>query len=225
MAVFLGLSVFFALIIILIFFTSLIYSTLNKSGHNQYQQGEKRIIIVHGYSGDPNFHWYPWIKEEFNKDGVCVIIPKMPPGEFPRESAWVKVIRETVIRPDNNTYIIGHSLGVAAILRYLETLGPNEQVGGVILIAGFSKSLGRKSKLNDFFKKEFDYKKIKSSSVRQIKLIYSSDDKVVSLSYGILLREHLNAELIILDGRGHFNQESDCMKLPELKDIISKLFK
>lgn len=50
-------------------------------------------------------------------------------------------IKDVVGEPDLNTYFAGHSLGLIAILRYLEILPETQKVGGCVFVAGFGEEL------------------------------------------------------------------------------------
>ena len=82
----------------------------------------KRVIIIHGYRGKPETNWKPWLKSELESNGFAVEVPAMPNTDRPTVSEWINKITEVVGEPSLNTYLIGHSLGCIAILRYLESL-------------------------------------------------------------------------------------------------------
>ncbi|MCX6715781.1 MAG: NYN domain-containing protein, partial [Candidatus Taylorbacteria bacterium] len=97
------------------------------------EKKQKRVVIVHRWSGGPNDDWRPWLKNELEKNGCEVFVPEMPDTEAPIIEKWVNCLSKIVGVPDSNTYFIGHSIGCQAILRYLETV--NTLVGGAIFVA------------------------------------------------------------------------------------------
>ena len=96
----------------------------------------KRVIIIHGWDGYPEECWFPWLKDELEKRGFDVVVPAMPDPAEPEIGAWVGHLAELVGEPDENTYLVGHSMGVQTILRYLASLEEG-WIGGVVLVAGF----------------------------------------------------------------------------------------
>ena len=119
----------------------------------------KRVFIIHGWEGSPDSNWFPWLKKELEEKSSKVFVPQMPNADQPKINEWLAHLREIVGRPGENTYFVGHSLGVTAILRYLESLEAEEKISGAILVAGVAKSIGIKE-LENFFINPFDYEKI-----------------------------------------------------------------
>ena len=95
----------------------------------------KKIYIIHGWDGSPEEPMHKWLKKELEGKGFQVTIPLMPNPEEPEINAWIDKIKEVVENPDNDTYFIGHSVGCQGVLRYLETLDSNTNIGGAIFIA------------------------------------------------------------------------------------------
>jgi hypothetical protein len=125
---------------------------------------------------------------------------------------WVLHLAELVGKPTENDYFIGHSLGCITILRYLEQIEESQKVGGAILIAGFTDDLGYKE-LSSFFQKPINFSKIKSRS-KEFIAIHSDNDPYVALSYGDILKEKLDAKLIIGHNMKHFSGDDNITELP-----------
>ncbi len=157
----------------------------------------------------------PWIKHELEEKGFFVIALSMPDPLNPQADAWVKKIYEEVGSPDEDTYLIGHSLGCAAILRYLETI--HTQVGGAVLVAGPSDNM-KLSFIKSFFEKEFDFEKIKHNC-RKFVVIHSDNDRIVPINHAYALKEKLNAKLI-LEHKGHFTSMEGVKELPSLLEAL-----
>lgn len=175
---------------------------------------KKKFVIIHGWEASPEDNWFSWLKEKLESEGHEVVAPQMPNTKNPMLNEWVGHLREVIKNPDENTFLIGHSLGCITILRYLEGLPVNLKIGGAILAAGFPEPIGFEE-LKSFVDKPLDYEKIKSH-LGIIIAMHSDNDPYVSLSNGEILKEKLNAELIILPGRKHFNE----FEFPELLEII-----
>ena len=182
----------------------------------------KRIFLVHGLRGSPEENWLPWLKKELEKNGLTAIVPAMPDAANPKQEAWVKHLAEIIGVPDKDCIFIGHSLGCTAILRYLETLKENQEVGACIFVAGVHEDLGIKE-IKDFFKEPFGWDKIKSHCKKFIAL-HSDNDPYSALRTGDVFRKNLDAEVIIRH-MGHFNQAAGITELPVVLDIVLKLQK
>ena len=87
--------------------------------------------------GGPDKDWFPWLIEELKKTDFEIIAPQLPNTNIPRIENWVPALAHAVGTPDENTYLIGHSMGCQTIARYLVSLPEDIKVGGVIFVAGF----------------------------------------------------------------------------------------
>jgi predicted alpha/beta hydrolase family esterase len=181
----------------------------------------KRIVLVHGWTGHPQSDWIPWLRNELEKINFIVFVPALPDTEHPKMDAWVKHLTKVIGYPDENCYLIGHSLGCITILRYLETLRENQKIGGAVLVAGFASNLGYEE-IESFFKKPIDWEKIKSHCKKFI-AIHSDNDPYVSLHYGDIFKEKLNAEVIVQHDMKHFSENDDITELPIALESVLKI--
>lgn len=183
----------------------------------------KRAIIVHCWEGYPEYCWYPQTKKELGAAGFKVQVPAMPHTELPTMSDWVPFLAGLVGTPDSELWLIGHSIGTVTIMRYLESLPEETKIAGVVLVAGYTESLGFRE-LENFFETKLDFAKIKNKANKFI-LIHSDNDPFVPIQYGHRLKEELDAQLIIKPGMKHFSGAADgedsCLSLPEVFSSIT----
>jgi len=184
----------------------------------------KKAIIVHCWDGYPEYCWYPDVKKELEKKGFEVLVPAMPDTNVPNLSKWLPKLKEIAGTPDEDTYLIGHSIGCITIMRYLESLSEKQKIGGAIFVAGFTDDLGFKE-LKNFFETPINFKKIKLNSKQFVDII-SDNDPYVPLDRGDIIKEKLGAEVIVKHNAKHFSgpvdNESSCTKLPDVVDAIMK---
>lgn len=183
----------------------------------------KRCIIVHCWEGYPNYCWYPWVKKELEKKNFQVIIPEMPDTNNPKLNEWLPKLKDSVKEPDNELYLVGHSLGCITILRYLESLKEDIKIAGVIMVAGFVDNLGYKE-IESFFQTPINYEKIRKHANKFV-AIHSDNDPYVSLDNGDIFKKKLGAKVIIKKNMNHFSgeieNEESCIKLPDvIKSIL-----
>ncbi len=93
-------------------------------------------------------------------------------------------------------------MGATAILRYLEN--SKKKIRQAILIATPTKAVGIKA-IQDFFKVDFDWKKIKSN-VEKIDVINSDDDPYITIKMGKDLAKNLDAKFHLLKNYQHFHK-------------------
>ncbi len=96
----------------------------------------KRVFIIHGWDGYPEEGWFPWLKKELEKNGFEVFVPAMPNPSEPKIEEWIPFLENIIDEPDEDTYLVGHSIGCQTIFRYLEQL-ENKKIGGAVCVAGW----------------------------------------------------------------------------------------
>jgi len=178
----------------------------------------KKIFVIHGFDGSPNGGWRPWIMGELAREETYCGALLMPSPENPKCEEWIHEIeRYTKSNAGDQFYLIGHSLGVPAILRFLEGVG-GKSISGAVLVSGPIHKTENK-KLDSFFEKPFDYQKIRSRC-KNFVVIHGDNDPMVSLEEGKELGEALNAKLIVVPNGGHLNGASGWQKLPQVLDAL-----
>ena len=194
---------------------------------------KKQVFIVHGWDGYPEEGWFPWLKSELEKRGFKVEIPQLPEPENPRIYNWVPALAQTIGKPDENTYLVGHSMGCQTIARYLETLPEETKIGGVVFVAGFFKKL--KGLENDpevletdrhWLKTPLNFSKVKSHFSKST-AIFSDNDPWVPLDNQEDFRKKLGSKIIIEHDMGHFSAsdyfEKKITKLPAVLESLLSL--
>lgn len=186
----------------------------------------KRAVVVHCWEGYPEYCWYPWVKKELEGKGFQVEVGAFPDTEKPNLNAWLPKLREVIGEPDEELFLIGHSLGCATIMRYLETLSENQKIGGVVFVAGFNENVGY-DEIQSFFETPVDLEKIEGRVKNGFVAIHSDDDPYVDLKYADVFKEKLGAEIIIKHNAKHFSgaieDEKSCTQLPDVVLSIEKM--
>lgn len=186
----------------------------------------KRVFIIHGWDGNPENCWFPWLKTELESKGFSVIIPSMPSPETPEIKSWVDHLKNEVREVDENTYFVGHSIGCQTILRYIEQLPQETKIGGIICVAGFFNLSGleteeEKQLAKPWLETKIDFEKIKTHT-NKIIAIFSDDDPFVDLENKELFEKYLGAKTFIEHAKGHFD---DYAKRDELPVVLEELLK
>lgn len=138
----------------------------------------KQIYIIHGYRASSTNHWFPWLKKRLLADGLQADILNMPNPLQPRLGDWLDTLSLSLHTLNENTYIVAHSVGCPAILRFLEHIQLRKQLGGIILVSGFAKSLPALKMLDEFTQGSFDHQKIIEAAKHRA-VIASKDDQIV----------------------------------------------
>lgn len=179
-----------------------------------------RIIVAHGYNAAPDRHWFPWLAEQF-EPGV-VRIPALPNPTAPELEPWVDALSTAVGEVDDETILIGHSLGSVTTLRLLERMPAPWRLRGLIFVAGFVSPLPNLPKLNEFTLPPVDLAPIVASTEFR-HVLSSDDDTTVAPEFTANLAHELNAPLTLIPGGGHFVDRLGCHSIPELLPVINRM--
>ena len=183
----------------------------------------RNIFIFHGTGGHPKENWFPWLKEELEQKEYKVYIPQFPNPDKPLLGPWLKELEQYKDKINEDTILIGHSLGGLFLLRVLEEL--NQPVKAAIIVSGSAgvkpiKFYEGDYNFSDGFK--FDWEKIKSNS-KQFVVFHSDNDPYISLGNGELISEKLGVKLTFIPNAGHFNKDAGYTKFNKLFDTIKSI--
>lgn len=184
---------------------------------------QKKIFIIHRWDGAPSKDWLPWAKEEFEKKGFEVIMPKMPNSQEPKIEEWVPFLTKLVSEVDENNFFIGHSIGCQTIMRYLETVYP-KKVGGIIFVAPWFNLTNLEDEESEVIARPWtqssiDLEKVKNAT-DNINVFMSGNDPFVPLSDKKIFEEKLGAKVIIESNKGHYTEDDDIIEMPNLLKIF-----
>ena len=156
---------------------------------------KRNYLILHGYTGRTDKNFLPWLKLEIEKRGYKVQMPQMPNTEHPRESEQLEYVLKNC-KVDQNTIIIGHSLGTVVAMKVLQKI--NKPIAGLVLVAPAIDPKFHHAESRPFWKtfswENLDYKKLKN--LTQSIYVLSDLQEVHRKEYLEFLAEKLNAKLI-----------------------------
>ncbi|MBN2093881.1 MAG: alpha/beta hydrolase [Candidatus Zambryskibacteria bacterium] len=183
----------------------------------------KKIYLIHGWQSSPEDGFFPWLKKELGSRGFEVIALSMPDPNYPKIETWVPYLQKQIKDPDENTFILAHSIGCQAILRYLETLNKDQKIGGVVLLAGWLHLKNKAREVDENLKiarpwldTPIDWEKIKLHCNKFV-AIASDNDPIVPLSDLEIFAEKLSAKTLIEKNQSHFE---DALELPSALEAI-----
>jgi len=175
-----------------------------------------KAFIFHGTGASKNDHWFPWLQEKLEEKGVKVCRPDFPTPEGQELENWLEMLDEQDMEIDEDTVLIGHSLGAVFILNLLNRRDLN--IEAAYLVSAWTGLLPDEqfNEWNSTFQdQEFDFGKI-MSSVGEIHQFHSEDDPYVPLEMAEELAENLSSNLHLKTDAGHFNADSGYIKFSEL---------
>jgi predicted alpha/beta hydrolase family esterase len=188
----------------------------------------KKVFMVHGFGGEPNGGWRPYLMGKLAREDIWACALAMPMVDNkPIKDEWVAEISRSVGTPDQNIFLVGHSLGVPAILNYIQSLPKDSNIGGVVLVSGIIHSIPGKDKyipINHFYSDEFNFDCIKTKCNKFI-VIHGDNDSAVPFEQAQELSSKLSCELVTIKDGGHLNGSSGWYELPEAFEALLKMIK
>ena len=184
----------------------------------------KRVFIVHGWDGDPDEGWFPWLKKELEQKGFRVQVPAMPESAEPKIESWVSHLSKIVGDVDETTLFVGHSIGCQTVLRYLESLPVDKKIGGAVFVAGWFTLMNMETEeekeiAKPWLETKIDFEKVKHHT-KKFFAVFSDNDNVVPRGNKKLFEEKLGAKTATEHRMGHFSG-SDGVK--ELRCVLEAI--
>jgi len=175
-------------------------------------------ILIHGFKGHSNKNFFPWLKSELEKDGHQVFCPDLPNTREPKIQEQVDYILAHA-KIDENTILVGHSLGGAVTMKLLEKI--NKKVAKVLFTDSFVKpeftDHGR-SEVEKSCDWKFNFSKVKKLSDEFIVLADSSFT-VIPEEQSYEMKKLFDAELIFVQPMAdHFDSEKEPTILEQLRN-------
>lgn len=181
----------------------------------------KSALIIHGTEGYPEENWFPWCKQQLEKHDYHVVVPQFPsPPVVPANiEEWFEVLSEYQASFNQDTLIIGHSLGGLFTLRILEQIQVPIKLAAVVGAPIGCEPILNYERDSAFCGFEFNWNKIRAGAQNFV-VFQSDDDPYVGLENGRQLAEHLHTDLSFIPNAGHFNKAAGYTEFPELIEKI-----
>jgi predicted alpha/beta hydrolase family esterase len=185
----------------------------------------KKALLLHGWCGKSDNHWFPWLKRELEKKWYEVFIPDLPDSEYPVLDYQLNDISEIVHNFGIWDVIVGHSLGCQLALHaiHYHELHKIQAIFVGPSYPGMTEALEV-----DFIGEAYDYlvsynnvplnfQELDNSYV----ICLSEDDNFIDLEeaewYYCMLED---VEYLEYEDKGHFNKKSSVFELPDILDYV-----
>lgn len=175
-----------------------------------------RIIGVHGYHSSPRQHFWPLLEDELKKRGHEVLIPELPDPENPDPEAWTKALVEAARVLTDEDIIVGHSLGGAAALRFLEAAEARTTPKACVLIS--TPWFIKDERFRGFFLSDLDHDVLMWRASR-FYVLHAKDDHVIPVDHAQKYATVFHGTLITPETGGHFN---DNFPHPEILETVER---
>lgn len=175
----------------------------------------EKALILHAWYGSPEADWYPWLKGELEKKGYEVWVPELPtmPTKSPDMETMLKFIIEKNF-VDENTVVIGHSLGSVLALRLGERI---KYAKGILLAAWDYNDLTPEHQ--NFWTTMMNHAQIRSN-VKEMVCLISDNDPYVTKIIAHEMADRLGARAIDVGSKGHFlAKDNGVTEVPEILEF------
>lgn len=171
-------------------------------------------IIIHGSFGSKDGNWFPWLKEQLQKQGKNVLVPQMPMGVGKQNfENWSDVLKKLEI--NENTIIIAHSIAPIFVCKYL--INNKIKVKKLIFVCGFNNYLGIDADFDAVNKPMYidNFAEVKNYC-DNIVCYYSDNDPYVRYDEEKAFADKLTSKQYIIKNGGHLNAESGYTQFEEI---------
>ncbi len=182
----------------------------------------KKVYLIHGWGGSSEGGWFDWLKKELPKKGFDIEAFDMPDTDNPKIEVWVKYLEKKIPaeKLDKHTYFIGHSIGCQTIMRYLEKLPKQKEIGGCVFVAGWFDLINLDPEemriAHPWINTHIDFSRI-TRHTKNLLAIFSDNDLYVPKSEKEKFRKNLGAKIIVKKKQGHFDKVN---KIPEILEFV-----
>ena len=181
----------------------------------------RQIFVLHGYSASIDDHWFLDLKHQIEDEHTTVTLIPFPDSEHPDVDAWQKVLDQHIPVVNENTYFVAHSLGVITLLHFLQR-HDYQNVGGMILVSGFSGTISDFSPLDAYITKS----KVDTNYFHNVKkkLVYLSDnDDLVPPKLTIQFAKEIDAPYVTVPNGGHFLGREGYTTFPQVVSSLKEM--
>ncbi|MGO2751000.1 MAG: RBBP9/YdeN family alpha/beta hydrolase [Pseudoclavibacter sp.] len=178
-----------------------------------------RVIIVHGFRANVDAHWFPWLRDALADRGIAATSVDLPLAESPNPADWEREVSLALGTPDEQTWIVGHSLGAVTSLRVLAAQLGDWRLGGVVFVAGFTGKLDTLPDLDDYLADDVDAERVAERISTRV-VVRSDNDTLVPPAASDALARRLSAEVRVQPGAGHFLEADGMTSLPVVLDAL-----
>ena len=146
----------------------------------------RRAVFLHGTGGTPNDYWWPWLREQFERNGYELWAPLLPDSHRPNTKKYWEFLHSKDWDFSDNV-LVGHSSGATSVLNLLSS--PEfPRVRAAVMIGLFlnerltsqSPDFPDKDQFSELFPVAgFDLEAIKSKA-KKFYIVHGDDDKQAS---------------------------------------------
>jgi len=178
-----------------------------------------KYVILHGFQSAPDRPRMLWYKSELEKMGHEVVMPALPNPDDPVEHEWVEAALNATSY-DENTVLVGHSLGAVTALKVAERL--KKPILRIVTVGGFTNCefKDKKRPFEVTWKWSFDGEKIRQNA-KSFTVLHDPKDYAISNAHAKALGELLGVAVTLgISTESHFTGDREPDVLMWLRPTI-----
>lgn len=181
----------------------------------------ENYFLIHGSYGNPYKNWFPWLKSQLAKRKLNCIVPNFPSPTKQDYESWSRIL-EAYLEIGciaENTIFITHSLGGIFIVKFL--IEHSIKIKKLVTVAGFNniKFEEDNSLYDSFYMSDEELEGLKKASFDKV-CMYSNDDPYVPQIEAEKFAKCIDAEKVLVNDAGHFNEKSGYQEFGEILKFI-----
>lgn len=188
----------------------------------------RRLAIVPRWSGRTDSDWYPWMRAQLDRRAPGAFSPVLVGGLVEPDAPQIERCRGAMMQLLGDdpallarTVLVGHSVGCQVVLHYLETLGEEARVAGVLCVAGWWSVDEPWDTIQPWIETPHDLPRIAAAAERFVVMLSDNDPFTADhAANAAAWRERLAAEVVLERGAEHFNRSEE----PAVLDAILSRF-
>lgn len=191
--------------------------------------GLRRVVIVHGFGGYPEKHWYPWLANELVSAGLPVTRVALPSPKNPDRAEWERALEEQVGSVDD-AIVVAHSLGCVATISHIEH-HPEDKPRGLVFVTAFDKKVEAIPEVDGFVGEGADSDGV-ARRTRHVAIVHSDEDPVVPIHNSQEMAKRWEAAVegtdttvrtVEVPGAKHFLFGHGVTEVPEVRDLVMEM--
>ncbi|PWJ42444.1 hypothetical protein SAMN06264364_1742 [Quadrisphaera granulorum] len=180
----------------------------------------QRAVIIHGFGATPQDHWFDWLADQLEADGIPTAVPALPNPLDPDPNRWEQAVAAELGTPDEHSIVVAHSLGCLTLVRYLRSLPDPWQLGTLVLVSGFLERLPALPELDGYIGDGCDVEGLQVR-IRRLVVIRSDEDPFVPPALTDHVADLLGVPVRVVPGAGHFLASDGITAVPAVYEAIT----
>lgn len=177
------------------------------------------LWIVPRWGGSADHDFYPWLRGQLSALGVAV--EGLALDDPPTIEAAIERLAPRLATAADSTLLLGHSVGVQAVLRALATTRRERPLAGLVAVAGWFAVDRPWPTIVPWIETPIDHARARAA-VREVHVLVSDDDPFTAdfATTRHQFEDRLGARVEVVPGAAHFNAAEEPAVLRTVRALL-----